>query len=63
MSVVTRSMNKATPTPVKATPVKSAPVKATPVKADALGKKSNTNKYTLRNTPSVNYADIRSDDD
>ena len=57
MSVVTRSMNKATPTP---TPVKATP---TPVKADAPGKKSNTNKYNLRNTPSVDYADIRSDDD
>ena len=57
MSVVTRSMNKAAHTPVKATPVKASPVKAAP------GKKSNTNKYNLRNTPSVDYADIRSDDD
>jgi hypothetical protein len=59
MSVVTRSMNKATS--VKATPIKATSVKDTPVKAkaDALGKKTNTNNYNLRNTPSV----TRSDDD
>ena len=67
MSVKTRSMRKA----IDDAKAKAMAIDKADAKLAALNKKlnkklkskSNTNKYNLRTTPSVNYADISSDDD